>query len=173
MKYHRSKLKLLLIRLGSFIPFEKIINFLESIRIERLRRKIHRIGDNTVIGNNFFVEAPHKLVIEDNVSFARNVRIMGVGGTHIKRDTMIASGVAILTTTHDSREKVMRGTGIHKPVTIGQSVWIGANATILPGVTIHNNAIVGAGSVVTKEVKEGEVVVGPYAEIIRRRDLRN
>jgi acetyltransferase-like isoleucine patch superfamily enzyme len=171
MNHRRSKLTLLLIRLGSYIPIEKILNFFESIRIERLRRKICQIGDNTVIGHNFFVEAPHKLLIEENVSFARDVRIMGVGGTQIKKDTMIASGVAILTTTHDSRAKVMRGTGIHKPVTVGQSVWIGANATILPGVTIHNNAIVGAGAVVTKDVKKGEVVANQYAKVIKTRNF--
>ena len=170
MKKRPSKWKTLLVKLMACIPIEKMFNFFESVRIERLKRKIYQIGKDVVISHNFFVEAPHKLVIEDNVSFARDVKIMGVGGTLIKKDTMIASGVTILTTTHDSRAKKMKGTGVHEAVTIGESVWVGTNVTILPGVTIHNNAIVGAGAAVTKNVKEEEVVVGPYARVVRKRN---
>lgn len=170
MKKRVYKWKTLLIEFMACIPIEKMFNFFESVRIERLKRKIYQIGKDVVISHNFFVEVPYKLVIEDNVSFARDVKIMGVGGTLIKKDTMIASGVTILTTTHDSRAKKMKGTGIHKAVTIGEGVWIGTNVTILPGVTIHNNSIVGAGAVIVHDIKEGDVVVPPPARVVRNRN---
>ena len=53
------------------------------------------------------------------------------------------------------------------PVKIGNKVWIGAHATILPGVTIGNGAVVGAGAVVTKDVPENAVVAGVPAKIIK------
>lgn len=166
-------MKLLLKKVVTYIPIEYVIRCFEYIRIERLKRNIHYIGKGVAVSHNFFVASPDKLVLEDNVSFGRGVRIMGAGDVLIKKDTMIATGVTILTTTHDSRAKRMKGTGMHKAMTVGEGCWIGANVTILPGVTIHNNAIVGAGAVVAKDVKEGEVVVGPYAKVVRNRNYEN
>ena len=57
--------------------------------------------------------------------------------------------------------------GIAKPVTIGNDVWIGANCTILPGVTIGNNVVVAAGAVVTKDVPDNCVAGGVPAKIIK------
>ncbi len=53
------------------------------------------------------------------------------------------------------------------PVVIGWNVWIGANATILPGVTIGDDAVVGAASVVTKDVPAGAIAVGSPARVVR------
>ena len=152
-----------------YIPVEYLYSCYEYIRIQRLKSNIKHIGENCMISHNFFVMSPDKLVIKDNVSFGRGVRIMGAGDVMIGEDTMIANGVTILTTTHDSRAEKMKGTGMHKAVTIGQDCWIGANATILPGVTIYDNSIVGAGAVVVKDVMDCEVVVSPYAKVVRKR----
>jgi len=62
----------------------------------------------------------------------------------------------LLSTTHDSRASIIRGTSIHMPITIGCDVWIGAGATILPGITVGNGAIIAAGAVVTHNV-EGDL----------------
>ena len=56
----------------------------------------------------------------------------------------------------------------HAPIHIGKSAWIGAHATILPNVTIGDNAIVGAGSVVTKDVPDNAIVAGNPARFIRK-----
>lgn len=80
---------------------------------------------------------------------------------------MIGPNVTIVTPNH-SRDPIKRrrvGT-ISKPVVIEDDVWIGADATILPGVTIGKGAIVGAGSIVTKDVPAGKTVAGNPAKII-------
>lgn len=60
------------------------------------------------------------------------------------------------------------GPELAKPITIGDDVWVGGAAVICPGVTIGNNAVVGAGSVVTKDVEPYTVVAGNPAKLIRR-----
>ena len=170
MNKRSSKWKTLLVKLMACIPIEYLFQCFEYIRIQRLKRRIHSIGKRCMITSNFFVMSPEKLVVEDNVSFGRGVRIMGAGDVVIKKDTMIANGVTILTTTHDARAKRMKETAMHKNVTIGEGVWIGANATILPGVNIHNNSIVGAGAVIVHDIKEGDVVVPPHARVVRNRN---
>lgn len=154
---------------ASFIPIEYCFTLFDLIRLERLKKKINNIGKGCMFSPEFIVMTPSNLIIEDNVSFGRGVRIMGAGNVLIKQGAMIANGVTILTTTHDSRAENMKSTAIHQDVTIGEMCWIGANAIILPGVSIHRNAIVGAGAIVTKDVEEGGVVVGPAAKMIRKR----
>ncbi|HEX7757448.1 MAG TPA: DapH/DapD/GlmU-related protein, partial [Niabella sp.] len=55
-----------------------------------------------------------------------------------------------------------------QPVTIGNNVWVGGNATILPGVTIGDNCVIGAGSVVTKDIPANSLAVGNPARVIRQ-----
>jgi acetyltransferase-like isoleucine patch superfamily enzyme len=82
---------------------------------------------------------------------------------------MFASGVKIISANHDfkQRENHIKD----KPVIIEENVWIGANAVILPGVKIGKNSIVGAGSIVTKDVEENVIVAGNPARIIKRLDV--
>lgn len=75
--------------------------------------------------------------------------------------TQIAPGVQILTADHP-RDPAIRAQGLElgRPVQVGRNVWIGAGALILPGVTVGDDAIVGAGSVVTRDVPAGATVMG-------------
>lgn len=84
----------------------------------------------------------------------------------IGRGTAIAPGVGIITANHDLNNLSCSAPG--KPVTIGENCWIGMNVVILPGVTLGEHTIVGAGSVVTKSFTEGNcVVAGNPAKIIK------
>jgi len=92
-------------------------------------------------------------------------------------ETTIGPNVTIL--THDAAPKLRTGYSLIAPVRIGARVFVGANATILLGVVIGDDAIVGAGSVVRRDVADGTVVVGnPAAEVgttseyIRRQTAR-
>ncbi len=110
-----------------------------------------------------------KVEIQDNVSFGGEVMILGGGEVQIGRNTMIGAGTIIHTSTHDYNLHPMNEKRIDLNVIIGQNVWIGAGAIIMPGVTVGSFAVVGAGSVVTRDVQEGTIVAGVPAKIIKFR----
>lgn len=97
------------------------------------------------------IRCKERITIGDNCAIARNVLIMDFDAHTI-------------TYKDGSTNKVT------SPITIGNSVWVGAGATILKGVTIGDNAIIGAGAVVTKDVPANTIVVGSPAKVIREHD---
>lgn len=83
--------------------------------------------------------------------------------------TQIGPGVQIMTADHP-RDAQTRATGLEfgRPIHIGSNVWIGAAAIILPGVTVGDGALIGAGSVVTHDVPPQATVVGNPARVLKR-----
>lgn len=114
-------------------------------------------GCNIRIGENFFANFNLTILDEALVTIGRNV--------------FIGPNVSIYTACHPLGA-ALRATGAEwaEPVTIGDDVWIGGNAVILPGVTIGNKCVIGAGAVVTKDVPAQHVAAGNPARIIRRID---
>lgn len=92
------------------------------------------------------------------------------GGIFIGDGVLIGHYVTIATLNHGFAP-ADRHDLIPAPVVIGNNVWIGSNATILPGVTIGDNAVVAAGAVVTKDVPANTVVAGVPAKIVKRIDV--
>lgn len=126
------------------------------------------LGENVEIAERVKVLGPGKITIGSRTRITSYVVIDGRGGLEIGQETMIGFQSIILTHTHNFRD---HGAVIHQgmtssPVTIGDGVWIGTRVIILPGVSIGDNAIVGAGAVVTKDVPPNAVVVGVPARII-------
>ena len=108
------------------------------------------IGNNVTINNNCSIEALSKIIIENNVLIGVNCSILDNDGHHLNPDK--------------------RTSGIPKsaPIIIEQNVFIGDHVTILKGVTIGENSIIGNGSVVTKSVPSNVVVAGNPAQIIKQ-----
>jgi serine acetyltransferase len=99
--------------------------------------------------------------------------IGSAGGLQVGNYCALASGVTILTRDHHHRdaESIPWGDArIVKPVVIGDYVWIGKNASILPGVTIGEGAIIGFGAVVAKDVPRRAIVVGNPGQVVKYRD---
>ncbi len=96
--------------------------------------------------------------------------LYGQGGLEIGRFCAIASGVKIYSQSnqykHDRDQRIIDQPIIYKKVKIGDDVWIGANAVILPGVQIDDGAIVGAGAVVRKDIHRYAIVAGVPAKIV-------
>lgn len=114
-------------------------------------------GRNTYLGDDVFIN--YMCVILDN----NEVRI----GNHV----MIGPSVQIYTAAHDLQAASrIKGWETAKPITIEDNVWIGGGVIILPGVRIGKNAVVGAGSVVTRDVPPNTVVAGNPARVIREID---
>lgn len=104
-----------------------------------------------------------------NVFINFNANLVDDGDIFIGDDCMIGPNVSIVTAIHPVSPKLrLHKIQYNKPVHIGKNVWMGAGAIVLPGVTIGDNSIVGAGSVVTHDVEENTIVVGSPARVLRR-----
>ena len=109
--------------------------------------------------------------IGERVSIASNVTLHASSPIVIGNDTMIGTGAILTTSTHSYKNNPMWKEQIARPIDIGENVWIGANAIILPGLKIGNYSVIGAGSVITRHVPEKAIVAGNPARIIKYRDL--
>ena len=125
------------------------------------------IGENSMVNPPLSGAALDQLVIGNNVFINSNCLAMARGGITIEDDVMLAANVQLLSNNHDEYE---RDVLLCKPIHIKKGAWIGAGASILPGVTIGKYAIVGAGAIVTKDVGDYEVAVGVPAKIVKTLD---
>jgi len=107
------------------------------------------------------------LTIGDYCSFGEFTKIWNFEKINIGNDFMAAEGLTILTGGHDADTLVP----IMKKVSIGNRVWCGANVTIMPGVTIGNDVVIGAGTLVTKDIPNETIVAGVPGRIIRNVDM--
>lgn len=110
------------------------------------------IGNNSGVGVNCQLNG--KVIIGDNVLMGPEVMMFTHNHNHSRTDIPMKQ----------------QGTGVEKPIEIGNDVWIGARCIILQGIKIGNGAIVGAGAVVTKDVPEYTIVGGNPAKVIKKRD---
>ncbi|MET2984692.1 acyltransferase [Aureibaculum conchae] len=127
------------------------------------KRFLKNVGANLFIHPSVLIRRAEGISIGDNVNINHGSELYGGGGLTIGNGSMIAYNVMVFT---DSRQfksnqnlKSLKGR-VAKPVIIGSDVWIGAGSIIVPGVVISDHAIVAAGSVVTKNVNEWDIVAG-------------
>jgi len=123
-----------------------------------------RLGEGSYIAAPLSGAAWDQVVIGKNVYINSNALLMARGGITIEDGVMIAANSQIISNNHDPNDLQILTC---KPVVIRESAWIGAGATILPGVCVGKHAIVGAMSVVTKDVPDYGVVVGNPAKLIK------
>lgn len=114
----------------------------------------------------FYTDCGKNLHIGKQVFINSGCRFQDQGGIYIGDDALIGHNVVMATLNH-SEDPETRANLHPAPIHIGRKVWIGASATILPGVIIGDGAIVGAGAVVTRDVPENTIVVGVPAKILR------
>lgn len=114
----------------------------------------------------FYTECGINITIGKNVFINTCCKFQDQGGIEIGDNVLIGHSVVITTLNHDFNPE-NRLSMYAKKVKIENDVWIGANVTILPGITIKTGAIIGAGSVVTKDVPQNTIVAGNPAKIIK------
>ena len=114
----------------------------------------------------FTTDCGKNIRIGERVFVNSGCRFQDQGGITIGDDALIGHNVVIATLNHDL-DPSLRAATVPEPVIIGNRAWIGANATVLPGVTIGEGAVVAAGAVVTKDVAPRTIVGGVPARRIR------
>lgn len=134
-----------------------------------LKKMLGRVGEKVWIAKNFNCDNGKNIRIGSNFTGNFNLTILDIREVTIGDNVMIGPNTLISTVNHPldpvGRRKHL---GIAKPVTIGDDVWIGGNATILPGVTIGNNVVVGAGAVVTRDIPDNSLALGVPARVVKR-----
>jgi maltose O-acetyltransferase len=141
----------------------------EEKRREIISELIPGAGANLWLQPPFYCDYGTNIDTGDNVFFNFNCVILDVMPVKVGSRTLFGPNVHIYTATHpmDSRERA-RGLEFGKPVTIGEDAWIGGSAVICPGVTIGDRSVIGAGSVVTKDIPPDVFAAGNPCRVIRR-----
>jgi maltose O-acetyltransferase len=142
----------------------------ESEQLERrqlLQRLLGSGGDAAWIQPPFFCDYGSNVYLGQRVYFNFNCVVLDVCEVKIGEFTMFGPAVQIYTATHPLDAALRRREEFAKPIEIGSDCWIGGGAIILPGVKIGNKAVIGAGSVVTRDVPSGVVAAGNPCRVIR------
>ena len=133
-----------------------------------IQQLIGNLGQDFCIEPPFFCDYGYNIKMGENVYINYNCCILDGTSVTIGNNCMFGPNVQIYTATHPIEYKARNsGREFSKPITIGNNVWIGGNATICPGVTLGNNVVVGAGAVVTKNFPDDVLVAGNPARIIK------
>ena len=129
----------------------------------------------TEFGEDCYIEPPlhanwggHHVHLGDRVYANFNLTMVDDTDIYIGNDTMLGPNVNIATAGHPiwpeyRRQKYQHNQSVH----IGKNCWLGANVTVLPGITIGDNTVIGAGSVVTKDLPANVVAVGNPCRVLR------
>jgi maltose O-acetyltransferase len=136
-----------------------------ALRVLLLER-LAEVGDGTVIRPPFHCDCGFNISLGAGVFLNFNCVILDVAAVSIGDRTQIGPAVQILTADHP-RDPAVRASGLEfaRPIRIGRNVWVGGGAIILPGVSIGDDALIGAGSVVTRDVPAGAVAYGNPARV--------
>jgi maltose O-acetyltransferase len=140
----------------------------EEQRLAVLRDLLGRLGTGTSVQPPFACDYGYNVLVGDNAFINFNAVILDCAPVMIGDGTQIASGVQLLAADHPRDPDVRRDLlELARPVSIGSNVWIGAAAIVLPGVSVGDDSIIGAGSVVTRDIPEGVVAMGTPCRVVR------
>ncbi|WP_316826383.1 acyltransferase [Pedobacter miscanthi] len=164
-------------RIGPDIPFTHWMLHYQNRMLKLCRKKFRKFSDTAQFRAGAYAVGCSKIEIGKRVIIRPNTMLFGDTviemdcSIRIEDDVMIGAGVHIYVNNHKFDDPVVslidQGYYPDEAVTLKKGCWIGANAIILPGVTIGENSVIGAGSIVTKSIPDRVVAVGSPAKIIR------
>ncbi len=161
-------------RIKARLLLQQLNNSREDYPIERgriIKELIPNSGEGLWLQPPFYCDYGYNIIVGEKVFFNFNCVVLDVMSVTIGSRTLFGPNVQIYTATHPLNYKE-RAAGLEfaKPVTIGEDVWVGGSVVICPGVTIGNRCVIGAGSVVTKDIPIGVFAAGNPCKVIRELD---
>ncbi|RUX83386.1 sugar O-acetyltransferase [Mesorhizobium sp. M7A.F.Ca.CA.001.07.2.1] len=126
-----------------------------------------KVDDSFLLIPPFYTTGGSDIRVGRNVFINQNCTFYDLGGLDIADDVMIGPNVSLITSGHPLEPSRRRAFTTAKPVVIERNVWIAAGATVIGGVTVGENSVVAAGSVVTRNVPPNTLVGGNPANVIR------
>ena len=148
-------------------------NRLSPSQIERrkdiIRKLLGKTGSEFLIEQPFYCDYGYNVEIGEN--FYANVNCVILDGAKVTfgDNVFVAPNCGFYTAGHPlDVEQRNRGLEYARPITVGNNVWIGAQVCVLPGVTIGDNCVIGAGSVVNRDIPAGSMAVGNPCRVIRK-----
>lgn len=150
----------LVMELNSQYRDSKEVNSLLSEIIEK------KIDDTVHISLPFYTDFGKHIKLGKNIFINQNVTFVDLGGIIIEDDVLIGPMSRLITVNHLIEPTIRRGLLVNS-IRIKKNAWLGANVTVLPGVTIGENSIVSADTTVTKDVPDNVIVAGTPAKIIK------
>jgi maltose O-acetyltransferase len=125
-------------------------------------------GDSVWMQPPFYCDYGSHIELGERVFFNFNCVVLDVCPVRIGSFTLFGPGVQILTPLHPFNAELRRRQEFGKPIAIGSDVWVGGGAIILPGVRIGSRAVIGAGSVVTRDIPDDVFAAGNPCRVIRQ-----
>ncbi len=139
----------------------------DALRRRILRELFGSGGDTVWMQPPFYCDYGTNIHLGNRVFFNFNCVVLDVCEVRIGDFTLFAPAVQILTATHPMNAELRRTREFAKPIAIGSDVWVGGGAIICPGVTIGDRAVIGAGSVVTRDIPATVLAVGNPCCVVR------
>lgn len=137
-------------------------------RVALLRRILGNTGENLLIEQPFYCDYGYNISVGENFYANFNMVILDEAPVTFGDNVFVAPNCGFYTAGHplDASER-NRGLEYARPISVGHNVWIGANVCVLPGVTIGDNCVIGAGSVVVKDIPANSMAAGNPCKVIK------
>ena len=158
----RMRAKDLCFRYNSLLPSDA------ENRTAVMDELLNRKGENCLIISPFFCDYGEFIAVGDNFFMNYNCKILDGGKVTFGNDVLVGPDCTFVTPSHplDPGQR-LEGLEIFLPVTVGNNVWFGAGVTVLGGVTIGDNTVIAAGSVVTRDIPANCLAAGVPCRVIR------
>jgi acetyltransferase-like isoleucine patch superfamily enzyme len=138
----------------------------EQNRIKRMKNQLAACGEDITIRAGAQILVPGRVRLGNHVGIGYNSILHGNGNITLEDFTLLGDNNILATSSHPVEEVHFHNTW-QKPILIKQNVWLAAGVIVLPGVTIGENSVIGAGAVVTEDIPPNSVAVGVPARVVR------
>ena len=138
-------------------------------REELIKKILGKTGENILIESSFQCDYGYNIFVGENFYMNHNGVILDAAKVEFGDNVFIAPNCGFYTAGHPiDVEQRNKGLEYAKPIKVGDNVWIGGNVVVLPGVTIGNNCVIGAGSIVVKNIPDNSIAVGNPCKVIKQ-----